>query len=60
MRITEDQVDHPAVHQWKQEYDGDQNVILQAGYNTSTPNEIFQENPYLIKNSQAVKKECGP
>ena len=44
MRITEDQVYHPAVYQWKQEYISGQKVILQAGYNTSAPNEKFQEN----------------
>ena len=39
-------MDRPAVQQWKQEYVGGQNAILQAGYNTSTPNGRFQENPY--------------
>jgi len=45
-KTNKNKMDRPAVQQWKQEYVGGQNAILQAGYNTSTPNGRFQENPY--------------
>jgi len=43
-KTTEGQEGDLAEHQLNQEYNGDQSVIQQADYSTSTPNERFLGN----------------